>query len=352
VAPGGSAGQVLAKIDGTNFNTQWITVSGGGGGAGDTGATGSTGRTGATGWTGVTGATGWTGRTGATGWTGMTGPTGAGVAPGGSAGQVLAKIDGTNYNTQWITPSAGGVTSIVAGTNITISGSTGAVTINASGGGGGVTSMTGGTGISVNNTTGAITVTNTGVTSLAAGTGVTLSATTGAVTISASGGGGGGSTVYRMDVSYLGDNSTVISAISPSSINITPSPPASWNIGLISPGVSNNMYFANSNISAGQGANNWQLLPQIIGVQYVTSGNASGSLPNSTPVWGYWQPNKSCFLTNSGSGFPAGITADIAAYGSLQFSSAGPLPTTGAYTTKIGIIGQFIALRIYFSLLI
>jgi hypothetical protein len=38
--------------------------------------------------------------------TGATGATGAGVPIGGTAGQVLAKIDGTNYNTQWETPSS------------------------------------------------------------------------------------------------------------------------------------------------------------------------------------------------------------------------------------------------------
>ena len=41
---------------------------------------------------------------------GDTGNTGAGVAPFGSAGQVLAKIDGTNYNTHWIDVSSGGGT--------------------------------------------------------------------------------------------------------------------------------------------------------------------------------------------------------------------------------------------------
>ena len=41
-----------------------------------------------------------------TGWTLM-----ANVVPtGGTAGQVLSKIDGTNYNTQWITPTSGGST--------------------------------------------------------------------------------------------------------------------------------------------------------------------------------------------------------------------------------------------------
>ncbi len=88
---------------------------------------------GATGWepgiliagaTGATGATGSTGATGTTGATGATGATGQGVPTGGTAGQVLSKIDNTNYNTQWITPSAGGTPlyytvnqSVLTGTN-------------------------------------------------------------------------------------------------------------------------------------------------------------------------------------------------------------------------------------------
>lgn len=46
------------------------------------------------------------GDTGATGPQGPTGPAGPGVAAGGTAGQVLSKVDGTDYNTQWITPSS------------------------------------------------------------------------------------------------------------------------------------------------------------------------------------------------------------------------------------------------------
>jgi hypothetical protein len=49
---------------------------------------------------------------------------------------------------------------------------------------GGVTSLAAGTAISVSASTGAVTVTNTGVTSLAAGGGITVSASTGAVTVS------------------------------------------------------------------------------------------------------------------------------------------------------------------------
>jgi hypothetical protein len=78
------------------------------------------------------------GGSGGTSATGATGATGVGVPSGGSSGQVLAKTSGANYATGWINPPASGVSSIVAGTNVTISPSNGlgAVTINASGGGG------------------------------------------------------------------------------------------------------------------------------------------------------------------------------------------------------------------------
>lgn len=68
---------------------------------GPTGVTGATGSTGPTGPTGVTGSTGPTGPTGITGPTGATGATGPGVAAGGTANQVLKKVDGTDYNTTW-----------------------------------------------------------------------------------------------------------------------------------------------------------------------------------------------------------------------------------------------------------
>ena len=40
---------------------------------------------------------------------GTSGPPGPGVPVGGLANQILSKIDATNYNTQWVTPSAGSV---------------------------------------------------------------------------------------------------------------------------------------------------------------------------------------------------------------------------------------------------
>lgn len=77
---------------------------------GPQGAQGSQGIQGLTGDTGPQGPTGATGATGATGSTGATGPkgdAGEGVPIGGTAGQVLAKTDGTDYATEWVDPSAG-----------------------------------------------------------------------------------------------------------------------------------------------------------------------------------------------------------------------------------------------------
>ena len=74
--------------------------------AGDQGAQGIQGETGAQGIQGEQGAQGIQGEQGIQGIQGIQGDTGIGVPSGGSAGQVLSKIDGTNYNTQWATPSA------------------------------------------------------------------------------------------------------------------------------------------------------------------------------------------------------------------------------------------------------
>lgn len=43
----------------------------------------------------------------------FTGETGAGIAPGGTAGQILSKVDGTDYNTQWIDNFTGQVKHLV-----------------------------------------------------------------------------------------------------------------------------------------------------------------------------------------------------------------------------------------------
>ena len=96
----------------------------------------------------------------------------------------------------FIVPAANpclGVKEVIAGTNVTITGSIYTPTINATGGGGGggVTSLAYTTGINGSATFGAVTLSNTGVTSIGAGTGISISATgtggTGDVTINNSG---------------------------------------------------------------------------------------------------------------------------------------------------------------------
>lgn len=113
------------------------------------------------------------------------GPAGVGIPAGGSTGQTLQKVDGTNYNTQWSDAGSGTVTQVVAGAglsggtitssgtislpnsgvsagaytnaNITVD-AQGRVTVAASGTAGGVTSLTGGNLIDVDASTGAITI--------------------------------------------------------------------------------------------------------------------------------------------------------------------------------------------------
>lgn len=72
------------------------------------GVKGDTGDTGPQGIQGIQGIQGVKGDTGDTGPAGATGAAGVGVPVGGTTGQILAKIDATNYNTQWITPASGG----------------------------------------------------------------------------------------------------------------------------------------------------------------------------------------------------------------------------------------------------
>ena len=79
---------------------------------GPAGATGPQGNPGAIGATGATGATGAAstvpGPTGATGPQGNPGTAGVGVPAGGTAGQVLSKVSGDDYDTSWVMPAAGG----------------------------------------------------------------------------------------------------------------------------------------------------------------------------------------------------------------------------------------------------
>ena len=75
---------------------------------GDIGPIGPEGPVGPKGDTGAQGAEGPQGPIGETGPKGDQGPAGPGVPTGGAAGQVLTKKSGTDYDTQWTTPSGGG----------------------------------------------------------------------------------------------------------------------------------------------------------------------------------------------------------------------------------------------------
>ena len=77
---------------------------------GDTGATGPAGPEGPQGPIGETGPQGPPGPAGEKGDTGDQGPAGPGVPAGGTAGQVLAKKSGTDYDTEWVNQSGGGGT--------------------------------------------------------------------------------------------------------------------------------------------------------------------------------------------------------------------------------------------------
>ena len=78
------------------------------GDTGERGPIGPEGPVGPKGDTGEQGPQGTQGPIGATGPKGDPGPAGQGVPTGGTAGQVLTKVDGTDYNTEWKDPAGGG----------------------------------------------------------------------------------------------------------------------------------------------------------------------------------------------------------------------------------------------------
>ncbi|WP_288484743.1 hypothetical protein [uncultured Novosphingobium sp.] len=113
---GGTAGQVLSKVNATDFKAQWIDPQVGTGSTGpqgpkgDKGDTGAAGADGQQGPPGLQGLQGPKGDPGATGTAGTNGSNGQGVPAGGTAGQILKKVDGTDYNLTWAAAPTGTLT--------------------------------------------------------------------------------------------------------------------------------------------------------------------------------------------------------------------------------------------------
>jgi hypothetical protein len=97
----------------------YVVINGGVGPQGAAGAQGVAGSTGSTGSQGIQGIQGIQGAAGATG------AAGQGVPAGGTTGQVLSKINGADYNTQWANQSGGSATNGTSGQGLTSNGSGG-----------------------------------------------------------------------------------------------------------------------------------------------------------------------------------------------------------------------------------
>ena len=108
---------------GANGDTGDTGAQGPAGADGAPGAQGPAGNDGAQGPAGADGAPGAQGPAGADGAPGAQGPAGAdgapgqGVPTGGTVGQVLAKIDSTDYNTEWVNQTSGGPTNEITNTD-------------------------------------------------------------------------------------------------------------------------------------------------------------------------------------------------------------------------------------------
>jgi hypothetical protein len=106
-APGADGAQGEPGADGAQGPQGEPGAAGAQGPAGNDGAPGADGAQGEPGADGADGAQGEPGAAGAQGPAGNDGAAGVGIPAGGIAGQILAKIDGTDYNTEWITNLGG-----------------------------------------------------------------------------------------------------------------------------------------------------------------------------------------------------------------------------------------------------
>jgi hypothetical protein len=99
----GSAGTSgTSGVSGTSGTSGLNGVNGTSGVNGINGSSGTSGASGTSGTSGVNGTSGTSGTSGSSGTSGTSGTTGAGLAAGGTTGQILAKVDAVDYNTQWI----------------------------------------------------------------------------------------------------------------------------------------------------------------------------------------------------------------------------------------------------------
>ena len=158
------------------------------------------------------------GAAGAAGAQGAQGPVGPGVAAGGGTNQVLAKVDGTDYNTKWVTiPGLGTVTSVDGSggsTGLTLTGgpitNAGTLTLggrlNVANGGTGATTLTG---YLIGNGTSAFTASATIPTSALSGTISNAQLTNSAITIGSTSVSLGGTLTTLAGVSINGSTNTL-----------------------------------------------------------------------------------------------------------------------------------------------
>ena len=103
----GSSGTSGNSGSSGSSGTSGVGTDGSSGSSGTSGV-GTDGSSGSSGTSGIDGSSGSSGTSGTDGSSGSSGTSGQGVPAGGSTDQVLAKINGTDYNTQWVDAASGG----------------------------------------------------------------------------------------------------------------------------------------------------------------------------------------------------------------------------------------------------
>ena len=126
-----ASGETSAVLNGEAGPQGPIGPEGPAGPKGDPGEQGPVGPKGDTGAQGPEGPQGPIGETGPKGDPGATGPAGPGVPVGGTAGQVLTKKSGTDYDTEWTTPSGGGAVKSIVQQHLNFVPSTDTITLAA-----------------------------------------------------------------------------------------------------------------------------------------------------------------------------------------------------------------------------